>query len=339
MYVGGAGLARGYLQQPGLTAEKFNPDPFSNEQGGRLYKTGDLARYLPNGDIEYLGRIDDQVKVRGFRIVLGEIQTALSQHHDVEEAVVLAQEDSAYQKQLVAYVVAKQEQAISISQLRHFLKAKLPEYMVPSAFVFLEALPITTNGKIDRKALPQPDQARPDLDSAFIAPRIPDEEVMASIWAQILGLDQVGINDNFFDIGGDSIRAIQVVSAAKEKELNFSIHHIFQYQTISDLIQAIKAEEVEFESIPRTHPFDLISEMDRLKVPKGVEDAYPLATLQAGFVFHSKYSRDYEIYVTTFHLQAPCNPEMLKTAAQPTSRFFPSPAGTSTRCFSASKRS
>jgi amino acid adenylation domain-containing protein len=221
LYVSGDGLARGYLNRPDLTAQKFIPHPFSDNQSVsgaapeelagcdstlRLYRTGDLARYLPDGNIEFLGRLDEQVKIRGFRIELGEIEALLAQHPDLREVVVVVREDIPGNKFLAAYVVPKLE-ALSpaspptISELRSFLKAKLPDYMVPGAFVFLEAMPLTPNGKIDRRALPIPDSSRREQEDNFVAPTSPTEEILAAIWAEVLGLQQVGINDNFFDWG------------------------------------------------------------------------------------------------------------------------------------------
>ncbi len=208
MHIGGAGVARGYLNRPELTAEKFIPDPFSAEPGARMYKTGDLARYRPDGNIEFLGRADHQVKIRGFRIELGEIEAALGQHPAVREAVVLAREDAPGEKRLVAYVVAG-ARAADDDDLRRFLKEKLPEYMVPAVFVLLDALPLMPNGKIDRRALPAPDRSRPELDKAFVAPRTPTEELLAEIWAQLLDIERVGVHDNFFDLGGHSLLATQ----------------------------------------------------------------------------------------------------------------------------------
>ena len=178
----------------------------------RLYKTGDLARYLPDGNIELLGRVDHQVKIRGFRIELGEIENLLSQQPAVREAVVVAREDVPGEKRLVGYVVPSQEPAPLTSELRAFLQQKLPDYMVPSAFVLLQSLPLTPNGKIDRQALPVPDQSRTKLESSFVAPRNQVEELVAGIWAQVLKLEQVGIQDNFFELGGHSLLATQVIS-------------------------------------------------------------------------------------------------------------------------------
>ena len=186
LYIGGDGLARGYLNRPDLTAEKFVPNPFSSEPGSRLYRSGDLARYLPDGNIEFLGRVDNQVKIRGFRIELGEIETVLSQHPVVRQSVVIVREDSPGDRRLVAYVVSSPDQVCAASELRSFLKEKLPEYMVPSVFVVLDDFPLTPNGKLDRKALPVPDQSRPELQESFVVPRTPIEEIIAEIWAEVL---------------------------------------------------------------------------------------------------------------------------------------------------------
>lgn len=232
MYVGGEGLARGYLNRPELTAERFVPDPFARAPGGRLYKSGDLARWLPGGDIEYVGRADFQVKLRGFRIELGEVESALLQQPAVREAVVVAREEGG-DKRLVAYVVAKMGARVAAQELRGALKKALPEYMVPSAFVALEKLPLTPNGKVDRKALPAPDfgAAR----SEYVAPRTPLEETLAAIWAQVLGVDRVGVHDNFFEIGGDSLKVVRVVALAGKAGTELSPAMIFTHPTIAGL--------------------------------------------------------------------------------------------------------
>jgi acyl-coenzyme A synthetase/AMP-(fatty) acid ligase len=204
LHVGGDGLARGYLNLPELTAEKFIKHPFSNDPQARLYKTGDRARYLPDGNIEFLDRIDNQVKLRGYRIELGEIETVLNQNPAIREAVVTLREDSPGDKRLIAYVVSHQQLSPTNNELKNYLREKLPEYMVPSAFIFLESLPLTPNGKLDRKALPAPDHSRPELDDDFAVPTTPVEEILANTWAEILKLDKVGIHDNFFHLGGHS---------------------------------------------------------------------------------------------------------------------------------------
>ncbi|HEY7492545.1 MAG TPA: amino acid adenylation domain-containing protein, partial [Candidatus Tectomicrobia bacterium] len=230
MYIGGAGVARGYLHRPELTAERFLPDPWSNDPAARLYKTGDLARYLPGGDIEYLGRIDQQVKIRGFRIELGEIEIALAQHAAVREVVVLAREDTPQDKRLVAYVVVE-DPAPAVTALRDFLKGTLPDYMIPAAFVMLDALPLTANGKLDRQALPAPDTSRPALTETWVAPTTPTEATLASIWAAVLGLERVGVKDNFFTLGGDSILSIQIIARAHQAGLRLTPKQLFQHQT------------------------------------------------------------------------------------------------------------
>jgi non-ribosomal peptide synthase protein (TIGR01720 family) len=238
MLVGGAGVSRGYLRRPELTAERFFPDTLGKRPGGRLYKTGDLARYLPNGDVEYLGRIDHQVKIRGFRIELGEIESVLEQHAAVREAIVLAREDGPGEKRLVGYLVCAAGQGPTVGELRAFLKEKLPEYMVPAAFVLLDQLPLTSNGKVDRKALPAPEAGeRLTLGESFVAPRSPAEEALSRVWAQVLRLPKVGIHDNFFELGGDSILSIQIVWRAADAGVKITPRQLFQHQTIAELAE------------------------------------------------------------------------------------------------------
>jgi amino acid adenylation domain-containing protein/non-ribosomal peptide synthase protein (TIGR01720 family) len=243
LYIGGDGLARGYLNRPELTAEKFIPDPFSDKKGARLYKTGDLVRYLSNGNLEFLGRIDHQVKVRGYRIEPGEIEHVLGRHPAVEEVVVIAREDVPGDKRLVAYVVASRELTPTFSELRSFLKKKLPDYMIPSALVFLDLLPLTANGKVDRRALPTPDGVRPELDTAYQVPRAGVEQTLAQTWKQVLRIDKVGRQDNFFELGGDSILSIQIVAKAIQAGLRVTPKHLFQYQTIAELAEVVEARE------------------------------------------------------------------------------------------------
>ncbi|OUL35844.1 hypothetical protein BV372_09645 [Nostoc sp. T09] len=255
MYVGGAGLARGYLNRPDLTAKAFVANPFSDDSQTRLYKTGDLARYLPNGDLEYLGRIDHQVKIRGFRIELGEIEAVLNQHPTVQQTVVIVREDVPGDKRLVAYIVPKTS-TITIKELRRFLKEKLPEYMIPAAFVMLEALPLTSNGKVDRRALPIPDASSVSSSANFVAPRNPTEEILATAWAQVLGLERVGIDDNFFELGGHSLLATQVISRLRQAlNVEISLRSLFANPTIANFAQAIAqlqtADDLNHQSIPQ----------------------------------------------------------------------------------------
>lgn len=243
LHIGGVSLARGYLNHPELTAEKFMANPFSQEPGARLYKTGDLARYLPGGNIEFLGRIDHQVKVRGFRVELGEVEAVLGQHPAVREAVVMARKDlSGDDKQLVAYFVAAQEPAFTLSKLRSFLEEKLPDYMIPSTFVKLEAMPLTPNGKVDRRALPDPDTFQRNLEGDFVAPRTPIEETLADIWAEILGLEKVGVCDNFFELGGHSLLATRVISRLREAfRVDLPLRNLFEAPTVASLAERIEA--------------------------------------------------------------------------------------------------
>jgi amino acid adenylation domain-containing protein len=241
LYIGGVSLARGYLNRPELTAEKFIPNPFAKEPGARLYKTGDLARFLPNGDIQYLGRKDNQVKIRGFRIELEEIERALAQHQSVAQVIVTADESKAGEKRLVAYVVAQPARIPSASQLRSFLNEKLPEHMVPAAFAILDSFPLTTNGKVDRRALPALARPQPELDVAFVEPRNHTEELLAGIWAQVLGIARVGVYDNFFDLGGHSLLATRVVSRVRETfQLEIPLRLLFEVPTVAGLAESLE---------------------------------------------------------------------------------------------------
>ena len=240
LHIGGAGLARGYLNRPELTQEKFIPNPFSNYPDSRLYKTGDLARYLPDGNIEYLGRIDNQVKIRGFRIELGEIETVLTQNPQVQSSVIIACEDTPGNKRLVAYIVPQKDATPTPNELRQFLKEKLPEYMIPSAFVILESLPLTPNGKIDRRALPEPEQSYERTDK-FILPRNPIEEILVTIWSEVLKVKQVSINDNFFELGGHSLLATQLISRIRTNlQIEIPLRSLFAAPTIEELGQQIQ---------------------------------------------------------------------------------------------------
>ena len=242
LYIGGACLSRGYLNRPELTIEKFIPNPFSREKAPHLYKTGDLARYLRCGDIEYLGRIDNQVKIRGFRIELGEVEATLCQHPSVQTAVVISREDIPGNKRLVAYIVPKLEQKPTINELRNFLKLKLANYMIPSAFIIMGAFPLTPSGKLDRRALTAPIATGTDVN--FIAPNTTKERVLTEIWCDVLGLEQVGIEDNFFDIGGTSLLVLQIVMRVqKQLGSEFRAVKLYQYPTIRTFAQYLDREE------------------------------------------------------------------------------------------------
>jgi amino acid adenylation domain-containing protein len=236
----GVRLARGYLKRPDLTAEKFIPHLLNKEPGARLYRTGDLGRYLSDGTIELLGRVDDQIKVRGVRIEPAEIEKMIGLHPAVAEGVVVAREDKPGNRRLVAYVVLQCEKPIAAGELRKFLTARLPEHLVPSAFALLEVLPRMANGKVDRRALPAPSTARPELDTLFVAPRTPLELELAAIWAEVLSLDEIGIHDNFLELGGHSLAASQVISRVfKRLRLDVPVRSLFQTPTVADMAMLI----------------------------------------------------------------------------------------------------
>ena len=245
LYIGGTGLARGYLNRPAMTAEKFVPHPFSADPGARLYKTGDQARYRPDGNLEFLGRRDHQVKLRGYRVELGEIEAVLAGHPAVHEAVTLVREETLEDQRLVAYVVSPQ--GVTPSDLRQHLKQKLPEYMVPAHFVMLDAFPLTPSGKVDRKALPIPDESRTLLETAFVAPRTPTEGQLAKIWQEVLKLDKVGTQDNFFELGGHSLLATQVLSRVRRAlDVDVPLRAFFENPTVAGLAEVV----AHLETVP-----------------------------------------------------------------------------------------
>jgi amino acid adenylation domain-containing protein len=242
VYVGGDGLAHGYWQRPELTAEKFVTNPFEESPGAKLYKTGDLVRFDNEGNVEFIGRVDHQVKLRGFRIELGEIEALLARHPKVGNAAVMLREDVAGDKRLVGYVIPKKE-APAAGELKSFLKEQLPEYMVPSAFVMMEKFPLTPNEKVDRKALPAPDQNRPEMNRTFLAPRDAVEQQLAKIWEKVLGVQPIGVADNFFDLGGHSLLAVKVFSQI-EKTLGkkLPLATLFRAPTIEEIARVIRED-------------------------------------------------------------------------------------------------
>jgi amino acid adenylation domain-containing protein len=243
LYIGGAGVARGYLRRPGLTAERFVPHPFGDERGARLYRTGDRVRFRRDGHMEFLGRADDQVKIRGYRIEPGEIEAALKACPSVREAVVVAGDDVVEGKRLIGYVVPGRETNPTTTELRDFLKERLPEHMIPAVFVFLEQLPHTASGKLDRRALPAPGSSRPTLAAPFVAPRNELEREIATIWREALRIERVGVNDNFFDLGGHSLLLIQVHASLLGKvEKEFSVIDLFRYPTVESLARHLGRE-------------------------------------------------------------------------------------------------
>jgi amino acid adenylation domain-containing protein/non-ribosomal peptide synthase protein (TIGR01720 family) len=308
IYIGGAGVARGYLNRPELTAEKFVQDNFSVDSTSILYRSGDLGRFLPNADLEYLGRIDYQVKIRGFRIEIGEIETAISQFPEVQETIVLVDSDvETNQKRLIAYVVCSAGKQPTIETLRNHLQQRLPDYMIPSQIVYLERFTLTPNGKIDRKALPAPETKRENLEVAFVAPATQIEEILADIWQQVLGINRVGRFDNYFVLGGDSIRSIRVCSLAQGLGLNLKLEQIFAHPVLSDLAALLAKIEVVESNNFDDKPFALIAPEDQEKLLDWADDAYPLAQLQAGMLFHGEYSEVSTTYhdVFSFRIRVP----------------------------------
>jgi acyl-coenzyme A synthetase/AMP-(fatty) acid ligase/acyl carrier protein len=247
LYLGGAGLARGYLGRPDLTAERFVPDPFSRKAGARLYRTGDLARYLPDGNIAYEGRADRQVKLLGFRIELGEIESCLARHPAVRDCAVIVREDRPGRKNLVAYAVTLPEQTsdqTTPNELRAFLTSKLPEYMVPSVFVHLDELPLTENGKVDRKALPAPLPA--SAGNTFVAPRDLTEEIIAGAWTEVLGVARISVQQDFFELGGDSLTATQVISRINLAfQIDLPLGVLFEQRTVAGLASAVESSLID----------------------------------------------------------------------------------------------
>jgi len=297
--IGGVGLARGYFNRPDLTAEKFIPNPFSGEPGARLYKTGDLTRYLPDGNIEFLARLDNQVKIRGYRIEPGEIEAALSQHPGVGEVVVLARGDlriaksrsqnlkskiedlRSADKRLVAYIVAAEQPAPTESELRAFLRQRLPQYMLPSAFVMLDALPLTPNGKVDRRALPDLESNRSNLEHCFVAPRTLVEEVLASIWTQVLDLQQVSIFDDFFELGGHSLLATRIISRLRDAlKVELPLRALFEAPTVSGMAERVEsALRVVQEPAP---PLEAVSRSGQLPLSFAQRRLWFLDQLEPG---------------------------------------------------------
>ena len=260
LYIGRAGVARGYLNRPELTTEKFVANPFAE---GTLYRSGDLVRFLPDGNLEFLGRVDNQVKIRGFRVELEEVEQAIRLHRDVSEAVVVMREDADGDKRLCAYVVAHEAAPASTSEIRNFLKRTLPPHMMPATFTILAGLPLMPNGKIDRNALPAPDGDRPEVDGHFVSPRTPMEEFVASIWCDALKLDRVGVHDNFFDLGGHSLLAAKVFAELqKQFKATLNLVDVFNAPTIAQLAEMIYQRETSSEQDDELEA--LLSELDEL---------------------------------------------------------------------------
>ena len=323
LYLGGVQIGRGYFNRPQLTAERFLPDPFAAGSEARMYRTGDLGRHLPDGAIEYLGRNDFQVKVRGFRIELGEIEAALMQHAALHEAVVIAREDKAGGKQLVAYFTTRSDAAPpDVETLRAHLLQTLPDYMVPSAYMALAELPLSSNGKLDRGALPTADGSALSL-TQYAPPRDESERLLCQLWADVLGIERVGIHDNFFDIGGDSIRSISIVGKGKSLGLDFAIVDLFKHPTVAELAHHLRAAVGGAAQVIARYE---LNADDRAKLPVGVEDAYPISLLQQGMVFHNEYAQGSGVYHDVFSSHVAVlawRPELLQAALSAISRRHP----------------
>ncbi|SFY30208.1 non-ribosomal peptide synthetase, partial [Pseudomonas sp. NFACC47-1] len=326
LYIGGMGVAKGYLNRPELTVEKFLTDPFSQRPGALMYRTGDLGRFLADGNIEYLGRNDGQVKIRGFRIEPGEIEARLAQHHDVKEAVVLVREDAPGEKRLVAYFTPRSsDEAVDIEALRAHLQSRLPDYMVPAAYVQLQALPLTSNGKLDRRALPVPDQAS-IVSRGYEAPVGEVENTLARLWRQVLHVERVGRHDHFFELGGHSLLAVNLIEQMRQVGLSADVRVLFGQPTLAALAAAVGGgNEVEVPAnaitcgceriTPDLLPLVSLTQeaIDQIvaSVPGGVsnvQDIYPLAPLQEGILYHHIAARQGDPYVLqamfAFHSEA-----------------------------------
>ncbi|HEX5406635.1 MAG TPA: amino acid adenylation domain-containing protein [Pseudonocardiaceae bacterium] len=275
-YVGGVGVARGYHGRPALTAERFVPDPFGTVPGGRLYRTGDLVRVLPDGEFDFVGRVDHQVKIRGYRIEPAEIEAALTAHPAVRDAVVVATDG-----RLTAYLVAPDEPA----DLRTYLATLLPEYMIPAAFATVNAFPLTDNGKVDRRALSELDAAALVPEQEYVAPRTTMEDRIADVWQRSLGVPRIGMFDNFFDLGGDSIRAVGLVGTLREAGLDVTVRDLFAERTVAGLAEFLTGRPAPANPKAGVEPFALLTPADAARLPAGVVDAYPLSQVQSGMVF------------------------------------------------------
>ena len=294
LYLGGEGVARGYHQRPNLTAERFVPDPFV--PGARLYRSGDLARFRADGVVEYLGRIDQQVKIRGFRIELGEIEACLLEHEGVRESFVIDREGPV-SRQLVGYVVPRDpladEQALREALTAH-LRSRLPAHMLPAHLMCLAALPLTPNGKLDRQGLPAPEATRQNHD--HVAAATPAEVLLVEIWQELLGLESVGVTENFFELGGDSIISLQAVSRAGQRGLVFSPKQLFEQQTIRALASVASSREATLIEAQKVEAFSLVPHID-IAAREGLQDLYPLSPMQQGMLFHCLDSPELNPYV------------------------------------------
>ncbi|THA25972.1 amino acid adenylation domain-containing protein [Streptomyces sp. RKND-216] len=309
LYVGGAGLARGYGGRAALTAERFVPDPFSAVPGARLYRTGDLGRVDEHGRFEHRGRADDQVKIRGFRIETGELEAALVSHPGVEEAIADKRGD-----RLVAWLKPAGDELPGVAELRDHAATLLPRYMIPATFVPVPHIPLTVNGKADRRALPDPDASRLDATEPYVAPRDEAEEAVVGVWEAVLGAPRVGVHDNFFSLGGDSIRAVEITGRLRALGHETQVHAVFRHQTVAELAAVLSPAEAT--PLVRAEPFEMIGAPDRAALPADAEDAYPLTATQSGMLYHLRLNPEAGLYHNTVsvRLRGRVDPEALRRA-------------------------
>jgi amino acid adenylation domain-containing protein len=309
LYLGGVQLATGYVNRPDITAERFVNNPLGD---GKLYRTGDLCVLRPDGAAEYLGRLDFQIKIRGFRVELGEIESVLLSHPSVAQAVVTAPKSQDGQRRLVAYVVAASGE-VQTGELLTVMRERLPEYMVPAHIIPMQSLPQLASGKVDRNALPSPEQAGAAMGAKAEAPATPNEQLLHEVWCELLGRPSLDVNTSFFALGGDSIMSIRMRSALERRGYTFVMTELFGAPTVRQLAKHLTPYEAG-RAARQTVPFSLLHPEDRAALPAGVEDAYPLSNLQSGIVFHAGYEEGTSVYrvVTSVHVGLPFNEQRLR---------------------------
>lgn len=305
LYIGGTGLARGYWRKPHLTAERFLPNTFASHEAERIYKTGDLARFNGDGVIEFLGRYDTQMKIRGARIEIEEIEAVLRQYPGINEAVVVpVHDDNMASPWLAAYLLADRHNRPLRDDIQRFVRQRLPEQFIPASYQFLETLPLTSSGKVDRRSIARIPPGKPHVARQYVEPQNSTEELLARIWQEVLATDSVGVLDDFFEMGGDSLRILQVRTNARQHGYDLSVPDMFTSPMIRELATKLKRVDLS-ETSPTNEPFALLNETERQALGVEVQDAYPLSHLQAGLVFHSLIDPNYHVYVLSLHIRAP----------------------------------